>query len=165
MLKKLTYILLNAVILLMGGNANALTPIAPITLIDPLPIPTATFPISTSQHLLKSGYWTFSYYQDPLENKVTTAGYCFSAGNTWGSAGLIIINENWSGAWLQQGDSFHLYGTQNGTGQGNIISLTGQVIGTQSIVGRYVSFNAQQPMPNGNFGAFKATYNGPACPG
>jgi len=163
MLKKPTRFLLNTVALLIATNANAATPIAIIGPLPPLQQP--AFPLSVSQHLIKPGYWTFSYYQDPLENQVTTAGYCLGGGNTWGSASPIIINDNWSGTWLQQGDSFHFYGAQNGIGQGNIINLTGQVIGTQSIVGRYVSFNTQQPMPNGNFGAFKASYNGPACPG
>jgi len=118
---------------------------------------------------LKTGSWTISYYQGPNERNVTsTFSFCVHNNNTWNIAGPFVAFGGGyipgNGGWTREGQNIVFYGTVGEAIQGAAFSAIGQLVGETLITGRYVNFNLYQSWPNGNYGSFKATFQGNVCP-
>ena len=143
-----------------GGAAEAKSTVNSTIPAEPL------VPITAPAPALKTGSWTFTYYQEPGETKAaSTSTICVNAGNTWNTAGpLIAFVIRGNGGWAQDGGVVNFYGTVGEAIQGSAYNAVGQLTGGDLITGRYTYFNIDQSWPNGTHGSFKAVFNGAVCP-
>jgi hypothetical protein len=137
--------------LALAGAAEAATTVIPQEPLVPVVQP------------VKPGSWLISYYKGPNGHKVTsTSLICVNSNHTWNIAGPINIPG--TGGWSKDGNTITFYGSVGEAIQGAAFTAIGSLLGDNLITGHYVHFDIVQPWPNGDFGSFKATFEGAACP-